>query len=382
MRVDGRLLGVYVGLSDMKLGIDESRRSARVRHALSNGARSSTDRPPRLQLVADVGPLHTHLSAVSGEDGAVRPVAERKYPTGAYEAIGAMARAFLLEAELEVETACISVPCMVTRGTASLDDPPWRFDEAELARQLAVQNVWLLNDIVATATAIPLLPRTELHRVKDGEPVEGGPIAVLVPGERLSVCLLMPDSAAASGYRAHPSAGSHAAAAPMTPIELDLVRRLWHSFEEPSFEHVPSAVSIPELYDFLRDRDPLIESPYLAAMLPSARDRTRIILDAACNRVELDPLARSTLDLYLQILGAHAANLALTVFATGGIYLAGKLARRLKRELVSPAFLEPLLRVGMACEPLERLPVFVLRGDVAMLGAAHEGLRLSRALCR
>src|SRR5262249_47740074 len=76
-----------------------------------------------------------------------------------------------------------------------------------------------------------------------------------------------------------------------------------------------------------------------------------------------------------QILGAHAANLALTVLASGGIYLAGKLARRLRHELVSAAFLEPLLRAGMASEPLERVPVYVLRRDVALLGAAHERLR-------
>ena len=364
----------------MRFGIDESPRSGRVRHALSNGARSGRDRPPKLVLVADVGRVHTHLAAVSGEDGTVRPVAERKYPTGGYQAIAPMARAFLLETELEVEAACISLPCMVTRGAAQLDDPPWQLNEGELARQLAVQNVWLLHDTVATATAIPLLPRAELHRVKDGEPIEGGPIVVLVPGERLSVGLLMPDSAAASGYRAHPSAGGHIATSPMTPVELDLMRQLWHSFEEPSFEHVPSAVSIPQLYDFLRDRDPLLESPDLAALLPTARDRTRIIVDAACNRVELDPLARSALDLYLQILGAQAANLALTVLATGGIYLAGKLARRLRQELVSPAFLEPLLRAGMASQPLEQLPVFALRRDVALLGAAHEGLHRSRAL--
>src|SRR5262249_3858582 len=85
------------------------------------------------------------------------------------------------------------------------------------------------------------------------------------------------------------------------------------------------------------------------------------------------------LELYLQILGAHAANLALTVLASGGIYLAGKLARRLRHELVSAAFLEPLLRAGMASEPLERVPVYVLRRDVALLGAAHEGLRRGAA---
>jgi len=161
----------------------------------------------------------------------------------------------------------------------------------------------------------------------------------------------------------------------MTRSELELVHHLWHGFEHPSFEHAPSAMSIPDLYAFLVDQDRLVESAYLAATLPSARDRTRAIVEAACDRVDFDPLARCALDLYLQILGAQVANLALTLLASGGIYLAGKLARLLRHELVSAAFLEPLLRAGMASEALERVPVFVLRRDVALLGAAHEGLR-------
>ncbi len=364
----------------MRVGIDESRRPAHAACARSNGAPAGPDRPRRLLLAADVARTHTCLAIVSGEQGTVRFMAERRYPTaGSHCSLADIARSFMMETELEVEAACVSVPCLVTRGRARLDDPKWHLEEAELGRLLAVERVWLLNHVVATATAIPTLPPAQLHRVKDGEPAEGGTIVVLAPGERLDVCLLVPDGTAASGYRAHPSAGGFAAAAPMTPAELELVHHLWHGFAHPSFEHAPSAMSIPELYEFLADRDRLVESPHLAATLPAARDRTRAIVDAACDRVEFDPLARCALDLYLQILGAHAANLALTVLASGGIYLAGKLARRLRHEPVSAAFLEPLLRAGMASEPLECVPVFVLRRDVTLLGAACEGLRRCNA---
>jgi len=356
-------------------GIDDSRRPARARCAHSNGATAGPDPPRRLLLAADVGRLHTDLAIVSGGQSTVTFVAERRFPTGSHPGLAEMARAFMVDAELEVEAACVSVQCPVTGGKARLDEPRWQLHEAELGRLLSVQRVWLLDHVVATASAIPTLPPAQLHRVKDGEALDGGTIVLLIPGERLGVGLLVPDVTAASGYRAHPSAGGYAAAAPMTPAELELVHHLWHGCEHPSFEHAPSAMSIPEIYEFLVDRDRLVESSHLAATLPAARDRTRAIVEAACDRVEFDPLARFALELYLQILGAHAANLALTVLASGGIYLAGKLARRLRHELVSAAFLEPLLRAGMASEPLERVPVYVLRRDVALLGAANEGLR-------
>jgi len=363
----------------MRVGIDESRRPARFRCARSNGGTAGPDPPRKLLLAADVGSIHTGFAIVSDEQGTIRFVAERRYPTGGHRDFADMARALMMETELEVEAACVSVPCSVAQGRARLDDPKWQLDEAKLGRLMAVERVWLLNHVVATATAIPTLPPTQLHRVKDGEPAEGGTIVLLIPGERLGVSVLVPDCTATSGYRAHPSAGGCAAAAPMTPAELELLHHLWRGGQHPSFDHAPSAMSIPDLYEFLVDRDRLVESPHLASTLPSARDRTRAIVDAACDRVEFDPLARCALDLYLQILGAHAANLALTVLASGGIYLAGKLARRLRHELVSAAFLEPLLRAGMASEPLERVPVFVLRRDVALLGAACEGLRRCRA---
>lgn len=350
----------------MRAGVEEARPAARARRGRST---------PGPVLVASVGVTHTEIAAVSEERGPARPVAERRYPTGGYEGLADLARAFLDESELEVEAACFSLPCLVSRGGARLDAPPWHIDEAGLARNLAVRRVWLLNDMVAAATAIPLLEPAELGLVKDGEPAEGGAIVLLVPGERLSVGLLVHDADAASGYRALPSAANRAVAAPMTPGHLELLRGLWHGFEHASFEHVPSQASIHGLYEFLRDAGGVAESAQLAAALPSARDRTRIVLDAACDRFDPDPLSRSALDLYLQILGAQTANVALTVLATGGIYLAGRLARRLRNELVSPAFLEPLLWAGMASEPLERVPVFVARRDLVLLGAAHEALR-------
>src|SRR5262249_38533951 len=263
----------------MRVGIDESRRPARFHCARSNGETAGPDPPRELLLAADVGSIHTGLAIVSGEQGTIRFVAERRYPTGGHRDLADMARALMMETELEVEAACVSVPCSVTRGEARLDDPRWQLDEAELGRLLAVERVWLLNHVVATASAIPTLAPAQLHRVKDGEPAEGGTIVLLVPGERLGVSVLVPDCTAASGYRPPPSAGGCAAAAPMTPAELELLHHLWRGGEHPSFDHAPSAMSIPDLYEFLVDRDRLVESPHLASTLPSARNRTRAIVD-------------------------------------------------------------------------------------------------------
>src|SRR5207237_1262557 len=84
---------------------------------------------------------------------------------------------------------------------------------------------------------------------------------------------------------------------------------------------------------------------------------TRPILEAALDPVEPDPLARATLQLFLQILGTEAANLALKMLATGGVYLAGGIAQALRDALRTSPFIDAFTGAGRFSPMLERVPV-------------------------
>jgi glucokinase len=327
----------------------------------------------RLLLAGDVGGTKVDLAVVSVERGPRQPLAKRRYASTAHVGLAEMARAFLDEVSMEVEAACLDVAGPVIGGEAQLTNLPWEISEASLASALALKKVWLLNDLVATASAIPLLGPDEVQPVKDGQPMPGGTIGVLAPGTGLGEAFLTRE---ADGYRAHASEGGHAAFAPTDELELELLRDLWQRFDHVSFERVASGVGIPNLYDFLRDRRGESESARLAAELDSATDPTRPILEAALDPAEPDPLARATLVLFLQILGTEAANLALKMLATGGIYLAGGIAQALRDALPTSPFSRAFTRAGRFSPMLERVPVMVVLGEVALLGAASEGLRL------
>jgi glucokinase len=84
-----------------------------------------------------------------------------------------------------------------------------------------------------------------------------------------------------------------------------------------------------------------------------------------------DRLSDRALDLFCDILGAQAGNLALTVVATGGVYLAGGIAPRIVERLRSGPFLEAFRNKGRLSELLSRIPVHVIMNpNVALLGAA------------
>jgi len=325
-----------------------------------------------LLLAGDVGGTKTDLAVVSVAGGPRRPLVRRRYASSDYPGLAEMTAEFLDAAGLRVRAACIDVAGPVIGGRAQLTNLGWRLDERSLAVELGLDRAWLLNDLVATAGAIPLLHHDELHRVKEGEAEPGGAIAVLAPGTGLGEAFL---TAEGSGYRAHASEGGHAAFAPAGEQELALLRTLWRRYDHVSFERVASGVGIPNFYDFLRDHEGMTESPELGRGPAPGEDRTRPILEAALRDRDPDPLARATVTLLLRILGAEAANLALKVLATGGVYLAGGIAQALRGDLGSAPFLDAFMSGGRFSGMLERVPVFVIMGEVALLGASSEGLR-------
>ena len=333
--------------------------------------RDATQEEGDLLLAGDVGGTKTDLAVVSAASGPRQPLAKRRYPSGDYPGLAEMSLEFLQEAGLRVRAASFDVAGPVLHGAAQLTNLAWRLDETSLAGALGVERVWLMNDLVATANAIPLLQPDELHLVKGGHAAEGGAIAVLAPGTGLGEAFLVADDGA---YEAHPSEGGHGAFAPTSELEIELLRSLWQEFDHVSYERVASGVGIPNLYEFLRDRRGIAESPELAREFAATEDSTRPIVQAGL-RGE-DPLAVATMDLFLRILGTEATNLALKVLSTGGLYLAGGIAQALREQLTTDAFLGAFVRAGRFGPMLEQVPINVIMGpEVALLGAASEGLR-------
>jgi glucokinase len=328
-----------------------------------------------LLLVGDIGGTKTDLAVVSARGGPRERLAYRRYANREYGCLQDIVRAFRSEfSGLDVRAACFDVAGPVVDGTAQLTNLPWQLDEVGLADDLGLGNAWLVNDLVATAAAVPLLQAHELDVVQDGVALPGGAIAVLAPGTGLGEAFLTFDG---DGYRPQASEGGHSAFSPADEVELELLRHLWRRFEHVSVERIASGIGIPNVYEFLRDGTGMTESAALAARLDGAGDRTHPIIEAGIDPASPDPLARATVDLFLQVLGTEAANLALKVLATGGIYLAGGIAQRLRRRLPASGFLEALRRSGRFRSTLERVPIAVVRGEVALLGVASVGLRLS-----
>jgi len=89
-------------------------------------------------------------------------------------------------------------------------------------------------------------------------------------------------------------------------------------------------------------------------------------------------LCAATIDMFVSILASEAANLALKVFATGGVYLAGGIPMHALKALQAPRFMESFKRKGRLSELMELIPVHVVITRAAMIGAAACGLESLR----
>jgi glucokinase len=301
------------------------------------------------------------------------PLAEATFPSGEYPSLDALVREFLEKVRLPITEAAFGVAGPVVDGRAKVTNLSWEIDAADLSKALGVARVRVVNDLDAVAHAIPLLEPADLATLNPGSPVPGGVIAVIAPGTGLGEAFLTSEG---TRYRAHPSEGGHADFAPTNARELDLLRSLLGRYDHVSFERVCSGRGLPNIYAYLKETGYADEPAWLAAQLAAATDPTPVIVAAA----QADPpceLCAGTLTMFVSILGAEAANLALKVLATAGVFLAGGIPRRILPTLQGGGFMRAFRRKGRFADLLDRVPVqVVLNPKVGLMGAACLGLNM------
>jgi len=321
-------------------------------------------------LAGDVGGTKTTLALYDLDEGALRPVAEATFKSRDFRGLEEIAASFLEEAgSPTVPSACFGVAGPVAKARAHITNLPWVMDEVALAEGLGIERVRLVNDLVAIATAVPTLEAGSLRQLVHGKPEPSGVIAVLAPGTGLGEAFLV-DSG--QGYQAYPSEGGHTDFGPTDEIQERLLTFLRARYGHVSYERICCGIGIPNIYDFLLSEGRHREPDWLAQKLVGAGDRTPIIVEAALRDDEPIELCRATLELMVSVLGAEAGNLALKVYAKGGVFIAGGIPPRILPFLETEAFQAAFLGKGRLRTALEGIPVWaVLEPQAALIGAAN-----------
>lgn len=326
-------------------------------------------------LAGDIGGTKTDLAIFSNEAGPHAPLVQAEVHSADYPSLQALVTEFLTKVNMPVDRACFDVAGPVIAGQVKTTNLPWVMDEVSLAKELNLRSVHLMNDLEAVARAIPLLRTSDVCALNAGQGVPKGAIGVIAPGTGLGESFLTWDG---SHYVAHSSEGGHADFAPTDERQIGLLRHMLKRFDHVSVELVCSGIGIPHIYEYLRDIEHVPETPEVAQLIASARDPSAVIIASAVDPHNQSKLCAAAIDMFVSILANEAANLALKVFATGGVHLAGGIPMRILRALQAPRFMESFKRKGRLSELVERIPVHVVIVRAALIGAAAYGLEIVR----
>jgi glucokinase len=303
-------------------------------------------------LLGDVGGTHVRLAWAT--DNAIS-TPETLY-AAKFRSLEDAVRHFLNGQKRAPKAAAFSIAGIVLDGHASMTNLDWEMSEAALERALGLARVRIVNDFTAAALGIPHLKASELTKIGGGEPRADAPKAVIGPGTGLGVGGLVSDGR--GGFIALSGEGGHVDLAAANARELVVLEYLLRDCKHVSAEQVLSGGGLENLYRILAVFDGEKAPPLTASEI-----------DAAAR--EGDARAKETIALFTGWFGAVAGDLALTLGAHGGVYLAGGILPRLGALFDTRLFRRRFEDKGRMKAFLTPIPVFlILADDLALRGLA------------
>lgn len=278
-------------------------------------------------LVADIGGTNARFALVDGPDAPVRDVlkfegADHRTPQDAIAAyLDALARTH--GTRPRPRRAALAVATPIQGDTVKMTNSDWVLSRNALREFLEADEVRLLNDFEALSLALPALREDEAAWIGPARPRPGLPLAVIGPGTGLGVGGCVPTR---DGWVALAAEGGHVTVCASDDFESEVLRFARREHGHLSAERLLSGVGLPLLHRAVCS----VRGVPGATLTPA--EITRRAEEAG------DADAAATLDTFCAMLGTFAGNVALTLGARGGVFVAGGIAQRLGPRFVHSAF--------------------------------------------
>jgi glucokinase len=307
-------------------------------------------------LIGDIGGTDARFALVS-QYGDIRPVGV--YSPRDYSSLAEAINRFLAdEAPADrPSSAVLAVASPITGDQITFTNyQAWTFSIEHLRQQLGLERLRVINDFTAIALSVPYLQEADIVQIGRGSAIKDAPIGIIGPGTGLGVSALLPscgDSLAISGE------GGHVTVASVTAREAAVIELLRKRFGHVSAERFLSGPGLINLYASLCELGGVPAAPLTAAQITSSESWTT------------DPHTREATAMFCAMLGTVAGNLALTLGARGGIYIAGGIVPKMLAFFAASQFRERFEFKGRMAGYLASIPTYIItRSFPALLGAA------------
>jgi glucokinase len=265
------------------------------------------------------------------------------------------------------DVICLAAAGPVVDNTVQITNNHWTLNAADIAADFGIDSVRLLNDFEALAYSIPHL------QTEDSLPI-GLPVHKPLPEDKFNVAIIGPGTGlGAAGLIKRGSIlapvvgeGGHVGFAPKSQVQIEILSALRSKFDRVSVERLISGSGL--------------ENIYWALTLIHGEQRTQLSAkDIFANVGEGgDPRAAEAIHMFFEILGQVAGDLALTLGAEDGVYLAGGIVKRYPELLQNSGFRNAFDNKGRHRAYMERIPTLLITHDEpGLLGSASCALELS-----
>jgi glucokinase len=318
-------------------------------------------------LAGEIGATRTRLAAFETEGNRLNRAVEKNYMSQEHAGLSEIIDAFVKTEGILVHRACVGVAGPVRRGRSKISNLPWIIDSRDLAKQLKLDSVGMLNDLEAYAYGIDALDSKDFVTLNEGSADAEGNRAVISARTGLGVAGLYWD-----GFRHHPFGceGGHSDFAPRNELEMELLTYLQKKYGRISCERILSGPGIKNIYDFLRDTHKAEEPQSLKDQMAATADAPALISQLATGGKA--PICDQTMSIFVSIYGAETGNVALNFMSTGGIFIGGSVAAKNVPRMKDPIFMQSFLDKGRMVPLLKEMPVtIVLNDDSGLIGAAR-----------
>jgi glucokinase len=302
-----------------------------------------------VSLIADVGATNARfaLLGTTGDIERVRVLACADYPSigDAIEAYLAQEPALTLSGTQRPRAVALAIAGPITGDRVALTNHPWSFAIGELRHRLDVDRVLAVNDFTAVAASIPHLKASDSSAVGGGSAAAAVPIGVIGPGSGLGAGGLIPMG---ERWLALSGEGGHITMAPATARESIVLDHMRQRFDHVSAERLLSGPGLVNLYNTLAQIDGVPAASYSPAQITDTHIGER------------DPHCREAVEMFCAMLGTIAGNLALTLGARGGVYIAGGIVPKLGSRFAASLFRRRFEDKGRMRPFLAAIPTYAI----------------------
>lgn len=299
--------------------------------------------PTITAVLGDIGATNARFATLhGGQIGPITSLNVRDFATP----VDAL-RAFLAAqpSDLRPTRAAIAGAGPLVDGRITMTNAPWTIDGPVIDAAFGWPSTIVLNDFAALAWSLPALTPADIHPIGGGVAVAGAPLAVLGPGTGFGVAGLVPGR---DEEIALVTEGGHATLASVTDRDDAIIAVLRRQFGHVSVERALSGRGLEALYAAVTLVDG-IEAP--------AREAPEVVSHALAGDC---PASMAALELFCTWLGTVAGNVALTLGARGGVYIAGGMVPRFVDFLARSPFRARFEGKGRLAGYLAAIPTAVI----------------------